>query len=291
MVKQTLEERGKLIVIPKSGLSNRLRVIATSVKLARATNKELSVFWESNQYLNASYLDLFKTPSKITISKPSLKYKLWLRLQSLSPKLNSAANLYLKLLNFDFVFFDNMAELVWQNKLDLENELRQSQNVLMSTCQELNYFDLEDYKLFVPTPELQKEIDIQTRRFSENTIGIHIRSTDNEEAKKKSPFPVFNYKIEKEIKLNETATFFLSTDNEEYQKALSKKFGPDKIFFHEKEFRRDVTQGIKDAVIDLFCLSKTAKIYGSYYSSFSYVAGRIGNVPVEVLTHDKMNSN
>jgi len=282
-----VHKRGAIIVIPKSGLSNRLRVIATCVKLARETNKDLYIYWESNQYLNASYKDLFKMLPGIVIKEPPLKYKLWLLFNSSSPKLNFIGKLYLKLFDFDFVFFDNMAKLIWHNKMDLKKEVSQSKNVLLATCQELNYYDLEDYKLFLPTSELQNEIDSITKSFSKNTIGIHIRSTDNEDSKNKSPFRIFCNRIEEEIKLNGEVSFFLSTDNEEYQKVLLEKFGHARILFHEKEFRRDITKGIKDAVIDIFCLSITSKIYGSYFSSFSYVAGRIGNTPVEVLMQDE----
>jgi hypothetical protein len=64
---------------------------------------------------------------------------------------------------------------------------------------------------------------------------------------------------------------------------LLKKFGHDRIIFHKKVFGRSVTKGVKDAVVDLFCLSRTSKILGSYFSSFSQIAGRLGNIPVEIL--------
>jgi hypothetical protein len=89
--------------------------------------------------------------------------------------------------------------------------------------------------------------------------------------------------IEEEIVRNPDATFFLSTDEEKYQEELLEKFGEDRIIYHEKVFGRHITAGVRDAVIDLFCLSKTSKIYGSYFSSFSDVAGRLGNVQVEVI--------
>ena len=89
--------------------------------------------------------------------------------------------------------------------------------------------------------------------------------------------------MEEAIISNPEMIFFVSTDNESYQNILVNKFGIQRIIFHEKEFSRNKTEGIKDAVIDLFCLSKTSKIYGSYFSSFSYVAARIGNIPNEVL--------
>jgi hypothetical protein len=44
-----------------------------------------------------------------------------------------------------------------------------------------------------------------------------------------------------------------------------------------KELNRNSQQGITDAVVDMFCLSKTKYIYGSYWSSFSDIASVIGD--------------
>jgi hypothetical protein len=40
---------------------------------------------------------------------------------------------------------------------------------------------------------------------------------------------------------------------------------------------------MQESVVDLFCLSRMSKIYGSYWSSFSEVAAEIGNVDLIVL--------
>ena len=37
------------------------------------------------------------------------------------------------------------------------------------------------------------------------------------------------------------------------------------------------------AMVDLYCLAKCSKIYGSHGSSFSDVAARIGNIPLKVM--------
>lgn len=278
-----MNKPGRLIVIPTSGLANRLRVFATAMKLARETNKKLLIYWQANKYLNAEFEQLFEFPGNVKISTPPLRYLVWLRLNSIAGIKKAVSQNLLKLFRFDFIFLDNMAELVWHNKLNIKKEVAQGKNVFMCTCQELNYFDLEDYKVFIPKKELLGEIEKISNRFSTHTIGIHIRATDNAQAKENSPFSVFLKRIEDEILTDPDVTFFLSTDDEEYEKELIGKFGSEKIMVHKKVFGRDSAQGIKDAVIDLFCLSKTSKIYGSYFSSFSYVAGRIGNIDVEVL--------
>jgi hypothetical protein len=166
----------------------------------------------------------------------------------------------------------------------LQQEVDKAKDVFICSCQEFNYFDLEDYtRLFVPKTILQQSIDKLSQKFTRNTIGVHIRATDNEPSKQLSPFSVFITRMEKEICQNPEVTFFVATDEEKYQENLLEKFGKDRILYHEKVFGRNITKGIQDAVIDLFCLSKTSKIYGSYFSSFSEVAGRLGQIPVHIL--------
>lgn len=278
-----MQATGTITAIPISGLANRLRVLATSIKLARESNKQLCIYWQPSKYLNAEFQQLFEIPETIAITTAPFRYLLWLRARSFTGKLTKIFMWYLRLFQFDFIFLDNMAEQVWHNKIDLQKEVDQSKDVFICSCQELNYFDLEDYKLFIPKLELLNIIEEISNQFSPYTIGIHIRSTDNQWSKKNSPFGLFVEKIKQEISANPRVSFFVATDNEEYQKALIQDFGTEKIICYQKEFRRDVTKGIKDAVVDLFCLSKTAKIYGSYFSSFSYVAGRIGQIPVDIL--------
>ena len=41
---------------------------------------------------------------------------------------------------------------------------------------------------------------------------------------------------------------------------------------------------MKDAYVDMLCLSKCEKIYGSFNSTFSAMAGIIGNIECEVLS-------
>lgn len=283
ILKKEMHSKGTLILIPTSGLGNRLRIITASIKLARESDKKLVIYWYKNYELYANHDELFDFHTDITIKEIPLKYKIWMFMRRVSSKILGLDKYYLRFFKFDFTFFDGMACLIWQNKMNIQNEIDKAKNVFICSCQELNYFDLKDYQLFKPKSGIQKKIDQLTLNFNPGVIGIHIRSTDNIDSIINSPFELFIKKIEDELKDNPEATFFLATDNENYQSTLIEKFGSDKIISQVKEFRRDVSNGIKDAVVDLFCLSKTSKIYGSYFSSFSYVAGRIGNVQVEVL--------
>jgi len=44
---------------------------------------------------------------------------------------------------------------------------------------------------------------------------------------------------------------------------------------------RNSLEGMVFAVTELFCLSKTQKIIGSDYSSYSNIAAELGEIPVE----------
>jgi hypothetical protein len=278
-----MKDKREIILIPTSGLANRLRIMAASIKLARESDKKLSIYWDNNVGLRAEFNDLFEDIKEIPVRSIPLKYKIWIKMSPYSSKLMGLNHWYLRLFNFDFIFLDRMAELVWHNKLNLQREVDSAKKVLICSGQEINYFNLEDYKLFVPKAVLKSKIDTISRQFTAHTIGVHIRGTDNEISKKHSPLSVFIEKMKDEISWNSEVIFFVATDDEKYQNELLKKFGCEKILFHDKVFGRSVTQGIKDAVVDLFCLSRTSKILGSYFSSFSQIAGRLGNIPVEVL--------
>jgi len=278
-----MNNAGTLTLIPTSGLGNRLRIIVASIKLARKSGKKLVIYWYKNDELYAKHDELFDFPENITIREIPLKYKIWMSMRRYSSKIFGLDKYYLRLFKFDFVFFDSMAGLIWHNKMDIQKEVDKAKNVFVCSCQELHYSDLADYQLLKPKPGIQKKIDDVVMQFKPGIIGIHIRSTDNAKSLEKSPFHVFIKKIEEELNANPQATFFLATDNPDYQNQLLQQFGCDKILFLEKEFRREVSQGVMDAVADLYCLANTSKIYGSYYSSFSAEAGRIGQIQVEIL--------
>jgi len=278
-----MNESGTITLIPTSGLGNRLRIMATSMKLAREGNKKLQIYWNRNFELNARFDKLFEYPLNISVKPIPIRYKIWIEMRQFSSKLFGFENWYLSLFKFDFVFLDKMVSDVLQNRLNLQKEVNKAKKILICSCEEVNYFDLVDYQVFKPVAGIQKTIDNIELQFTSSTIGIHIRSTDHATSIKNSPFILFENKMDEELRINPEATFFVATDNEDYQNRLLQKFGNEKILFHTKVFRRDVTEGITGAVVDLFCLSKTSKIYGSYWSSFSYVAGRIGQIPVHVL--------
>jgi hypothetical protein len=64
---------------------------------------------------------------------------------------------------------------------------------------------------------------------------------------------------------------------------LIKKFGS-RIITSKGAATRNTTEGIQDAVVDLYALSRTHKILGSFYSSFSEIAAQLGSCELQILT-------
>ena len=48
---------------------------------------------------------------------------------------------------------------------------------------------------------------------------------------------------------------------------------------------RNTYEGMRFAVVDLYCLSKTSYIIGSYFSSYSHIASVLGGISVVYATN------
>lgn len=160
------------------------------------------------------------------------------------------------------------------------DNLRKRKTVYFRTC---NYLmDLEDVTMFVPQDDLMKEINAFLPNYPENTFGLHIRRTDNIESIKNSPLESFCNVIEKNITEIPNSAFYLSTDDISVEQYLSEKYDSH-ILTRPKKYGRDSIDSMKDAVVDMWLLSKTRMIYGSYYSSFSRMASLVGKKELEIV--------
>jgi hypothetical protein len=148
------------------------------------------------------------------------------------------------------------------------------------------YSSGDDFKEFVPCKTILDKVNKITGSFNEYTIGIHIRRTDNTRSISESPTELFVSRMAKALEINPETNFFVSTDSVEEEKKLRKEFGS-KIISTTKKLERYNPDAIKDALVDLLCLSRTSGIFGSFWSSFSEVASAIGGNELEILRLDR----
>ena len=135
---------------------------------------------------------------------------------------------------------------------------------------------------FKPIPALERTIQARTAAFEKHTVGLHIRRGDHSRSIKHSPLSLFIDAITQEIDQNADTNFYLASDSLQVKRKLLDQFG-DRIITQLAAANRNSEEGMQDAVVDLYALSKTRKIYGSYWSSYSRVAANISNVELIVL--------
>jgi len=271
-----------IIIEPFGGLANRMRVIASGLWLQKQLQCNLICLWSENSELNAPYNQLFENIDGLIVKPKAGKYKY----VKLSKQRNLIAKQAVKIINnllgVDYCIKDQyFAQLTQDEKFGIQEIAAKWNNIYIQTCEEFgdNY---AEFQKFIPLPQLKEKINFVESQFANQTIGLHIRRTDNAESIKFSPLELFTDTITLEISKNKDVAFFLSTDDYTIEKELIAKFG-DRIITHQKELSRQTVTGMQDAVVDLFCLSNTSKIYGSYWSSFSDIAARIGKISFCVL--------
>lgn len=266
---------------PHSGLANRIRVIVSGLSFAKLKNQELKIIWRKDVGLNCAFEDLFELIPNVEVIPGSLKFRLfnWIKNKRI---LNS---IIYRLDKIDFTLFDNdFKKYVWSTNSDQINmDLipKSVRNYYVRACNEFSA-DYSYLKFLIPVKSVQRLIDREVAKFPDNITGIHIRRTDNDVSIKESPLELFIEKIKTDLIQYPDMNFFLATDDLETETRLKALF-PSKILAINKVNNRDSKEGIISAMVDLYCLAATQKIYGSYWSSFSSMASKIGGIPLIVI--------
>jgi uncharacterized ubiquitin-like protein YukD len=260
------------------GLCNRMRGIVGAIELARVISRGLELYWIADKDLPAEFNDLFEN-IKVSKSK-KIKSKL-----ALVYNKSSIKNLFLpkiiKVLTKQKIFSEHKIHSYIEQGGDVV-KLAKSHTVFnfksyLNVC-----YTSQGYDIFVPVKRIRNQIDIVTARFDNNTYGVHIRRSDNMESISYSPDELFLEEIRSVIAINPLSLFYIASDDLDIKKLLIAEFG-DKIITNIDVVTRNSVKDVERAVVELYALSKTVKIYGSYWSSFSETAAYIGNVELKLL--------
>ncbi len=244
----------------QGGLSNRIKCIVSSMKIAKETKKELLLYWPKNEGCNSSFKDLFD--NKISeIKKEELL------------EMMKSGKKGCKFLVRDSSLLDSFGE---KDIFGFETKLYEKKKEIIEYLSEI---------------KIKKDVlNLVEKFYRENLknkiIGIHIRRGDFLKIRsgiwKISPEEGFIEEIRKEISLEKQAKFFLATDDLETEKRIKSLFGERIITYPKKEYNRDKENSVKEALIELILLSKTKKIIGTYGSSFTEMAWFFGRCKPEI---------
>lgn len=260
-----------IILRPDSGLCNRLRAIGSAIRLARECGSSLTVEWYRCPLrrwaglcgMRVGFCDLFEPLGSVPVREK-------IKVRNDFPWNAKWWNAK----NPQFYGEERRAQFVEDVKSEPSVMRR------LRTCHD--FYHNEDWSWMRPRAEILNSVDAVSESFGRNCIGIHIRRTDNRAAIAASPLTLFIDKMDAEERRDATVRFFLSTDDADTRMELKQRYG-DRLVFCANVAPRYTIKGERDALVDLLLLSRTKKIYGSYWSSFSQVAAQIGHLPLEVL--------
>ncbi len=275
-----------IVVCPQAGLGNRMRVISSFIHMKERVGADLQVLWLPDAGLNAELYDIFKENPHFRVIENKKRFQPLLIRRGLlnhsNPLLRKTSRAYNHLIKGavkvdGFIEQDDMAK----GYRFVEDKIKIHNTVFVNTSNEIIDYP-EGLQTFEPSTQVEDRMKETLAKFDQSTIGFHIRRTDHKIAIKNSPVALFVDKMEYYLSLSEETKFFLATDDLKVEEELKSKFR-DKCITHKKVFGRNSKAGIIDAAAEMYLLSNTKKIYGSYWSSFSIIAAKLSGIEYEIL--------
>lgn len=285
--------KNKLVVQPDAGLGNRLYCLYSALYYSKILGRSFDLIWLRENCCNVAYDDIFERGIYVDKFKVYSTYHLGYKSRYAFKTIFS--NIWMSLVKKKYEYYTS------EETREIYNNSGESGilELLMKDkplCIKANgkFFELEHFgevrDIITPKKQIVDRVDeIMSDYLSDgkSVIGIHIRRTDNKASINNSPLEAFEEVMQYELSQNENTVFYLATDDEEVERDFSKKY---KVIEH-KTFgdnkSRNSAVGIMDAYVDMLCLSKCEKIYGSYGSSFSEMAALIGDTKLEIAVAKK----
>lgn len=278
---------GRLIVQPTGGLANRIRVLAYAKHVTDLLKAEWRCLWTVNSELYAPFDTLFATNEVVVENVYGKQRQIYKRKRCWK---NIPAYIWLKLKGVDmWLSYNQVADMTSTGTpearkeltLRIEQALKEGKTVYLATGEYMGEYT--DISFLEPKREIKQKVNEALSVFdSGHSYGLHIRRTDNTWAIEHSPIELFERKIEEIIQKDSKAKFYLATDDLKTANLLRASY-EDHIIYRDKELSRTSENGIQEAVVDMWILGNMDEIYGSFWSSFSEVAGWIHHKPVNAL--------
>lgn len=276
----------KLTLIPYAGLCNRMNSIVSALSYCRKyPNVDLTIKWHRWFHCNCRFKDLFEEIPQLAATNRQIKELFELNIKDVpGHKLNLHLPDKMRSFFYDVVF------MPYDSADDFETivnaKIKEKGHNIKVYVYKDNRFCIDEWKgkyadIFIPQKDIQDRIDSITKEWNGHVVGLHVRRTDNIKAIQNSPIERYYQIIDDEIRKDAQVRFYLATDDEIIKQEFTRKYGS-RVITIPLCLKRSSLQGMKDAVVDLYCLASTSKIYGSSASTYSLLAGRIYGIPVIV---------
>lgn len=265
-----------ITVKPNGGLGNRIRVLYSVLGINRNLGHQVKIIWDCSSALNCPFEELFLCPEDCLVRN----FKQGLFRKGYRFSLDKLRLSRLRKYKYNLVLTDSRIVKMRRENTDFFTLFKNHPSIYIETC--LHFFDDSKITDFLEiNPEVINEAQVIYNEFKPFTYGMHIRCTDNHISKKYSPPSAFKELVRNKLRKERKAHFFLATDSKSVEKEFIDEFKENITTTNNDVLDRNSKDGIKNALIDMICLSRTKKIYGSYYSSFSYVSAMLSGIEYE----------
>ena len=277
-----MKKSSSLTLVPVGGLANRMKAIDAAIQLISGTDLALKIYWFRDKGLNCRFDQLFQP-----LDLPQVSLIEATSFDSFSYDRPRKRNLYIPRFFQSFYFDDCVYEAEATERMYQHFDFRSwaiNKRTYLASC--VYFFppapDARLFQFFHPVPALQQRIDEVSRTFGNRCVGVHIRRTDNLSSINESPTKLFVDRMQMMIQSDKDTCFYLASDSSEEKSKLKATFG-ERILTSVTDLSRNSVQGIQDALVELYVLSKTKMILGSVKSSYSETAAQIGQIECQFM--------
>ena len=277
-----------LTLVPIGGLANRFYAITSAIAFCRDHDITLRVIWFKDKGMGADFHSLFELSETVDKHKVEIVDAKWFHYLYDRPR---KKNLWLPWIwqRILFKWRSYEKDITTTFNLSLLETALDQKNFYLVHCYE--FYPISDFNILLLRKDIFYEVKRIRASFSgNNVVGIHIRRTDNINSVRKSPLELFIHSMDKEIELDPKVVFFVASDSLCEKQKLKNRYG-EHILTYGEVVKRDNEKGIKEALIELYLLSKTDRIYGSASSSFSLLAAKLSGISVKILSTDNKYEN
>jgi len=255
-----------------------------SIQKNNPRHSQIKMLWELNPLLNCPFQHLFKPIENITLvdSDPYLNYFLLYRDKECVGIKKKIRKVLYSCLGHNYKYFDDISVQEFAYQPYYWNNSKN--DFVIHSCIGFYSPDMQNASSFKPVQKLQHLIDQEVAKFIKPVTGLHIRRTDSIKSIAKSPTGLFLKHIEDSLAKDDNQLFFLATDDIQEENLFKSAFGNYILTQDNKDLSRDTQKGIEDALVDLYALSNTRLIVGSYWSSFSKTAAGLTKIPLQIIS-------
>ncbi len=247
--------------------------MVSAMVAAERFRRTLVVIWESNHLCGCSFSDLFENAITLSSGRMVIDFN------------DDATGRPAFLARKKTMFYEDVTFNLFQKTVRPELDIFNTRFFTGRPDQAANEFSRALNSL-VPTRSIQARIPA----LPANTYGFHVRRKDLP-LQDRSPVDAFLRRIEMLLAQDDSSRVFLATDCGESQRRICATFGT-KVIVQESMAetddsglytRRKTASGVQRALIDLLGLSRTKKVFGTYNSSFSWLAAMWRLVDMEIV--------